>query len=43
VDTVSGWLRRRIIEGTGAKRVSGADEIEQPELVEDSARQIERP
>jgi phosphonate transport system permease protein len=29
VDTVSGWVRRRIIEGVGAKRVS---EIEEPTL-----------
>jgi phosphonate transport system permease protein len=29
VDTVSGWVRRRIIEGAGAKRVS---EIEEPTL-----------
>jgi phosphonate transport system permease protein len=42
VDTVSGWVRRRIIEGEGAKRVTG-DEIEQPELTEDSAAQIQRP
>jgi phosphonate transport system permease protein len=33
VDTVSGWTRRRIIEGAGARRVQ-ADEIEQPELEE---------
>ncbi|HEX2193581.1 MAG TPA: phosphonate ABC transporter, permease protein PhnE [Candidatus Limnocylindria bacterium] len=32
VDTVSGWLRRRIIEGTGA-RVTG-EVVEQPELAE---------
>jgi phosphonate transport system permease protein len=32
VDTVSGWLRRRIIQGSGA-RVQG-EFIEQPELVE---------
>jgi phosphonate transport system permease protein len=33
VDTVSGWARRRIIEGAGARRVQ-ADEIEQPELAD---------
>ncbi|HEU5326185.1 MAG TPA: phosphonate ABC transporter, permease protein PhnE [Candidatus Limnocylindria bacterium] len=42
VDTVSGWVRRRIIEGEGAKRVTG-DEIEQPELTEDIAARIQRP
>ena len=31
VDLVSGWVRRRIIEGAAARRVS-ADEIEQPEV-----------
>jgi phosphonate transport system permease protein len=33
VDTVSGWLRRRIIEGAGATRVRG-EMVEQPELAE---------
>ena len=33
VDTVSGWVRRRIIEGGGTKRVVDA-ELEQPELAE---------
>lgn len=33
VDTVSGWVRRRIIEGSGAKRVTDAV-LEQPELAE---------
>ena len=42
VDTLSGWVRRRIIEGEGAKRVTG-DEIEQPELTEDIAARIQRP
>lgn len=42
VDTVSGWVRRRIIEGTGARRVQ-ADEIEQPELTESTEDRIERP
>ena len=42
VDTVSGWVRRRIIEGAGAKRID-PDAIEQPELVEGVAGQIERP
>lgn len=31
VDTASGWLRRRIIEGAGARRIR-ADELEQPEI-----------
>jgi phosphonate transport system permease protein len=30
VDLLSGWIRRRIIEGTGAKRIK-ADAVEQPE------------
>ncbi|HSK94286.1 MAG TPA: phosphonate ABC transporter, permease protein PhnE [Candidatus Angelobacter sp.] len=34
VDTISGWARRRIIEGVGAKRVSGDEIIAQPEAVE---------
>ena len=34
VDLVSGWVRRRIIEGAGAKRVSGEDLVEQPETAE---------
>jgi phosphonate transport system permease protein len=33
VDAASGWVRRRIIEGSGARRVSG-EPVEQPELVE---------
>jgi phosphonate transport system permease protein len=33
VDTVSGWVRRRIIEGGGTRRAIEA-ELEQPELVE---------
>ena len=33
VDVVSGWVRRRIIEGAGARRLTG-DEIEQPEVVD---------
>jgi phosphonate transport system permease protein len=40
VDTASGWIRRRIIEGAGAKRLT---EAEQPELVEASPTRIERP
>jgi phosphonate transport system permease protein len=40
VDTVSGWIRRRIIEGAEAKRLT---EAEQPELVEASPARIERP
>jgi phosphonate transport system permease protein len=42
VDTVSGWVRRRIIEGTGARRVTG-EPIEQPELIETAPAGIERP
>ncbi len=42
VDTISGSVRRRIIEGTGAKRVT-ADEIEQPELTESVPERIQRP
>ena len=36
VDYISGAIRRRIIEGTGAKRVVGED-LEQPELAEHPA------
>lgn len=32
VDTVSGWIRRRIIEGAEAKRVSAEEIVEQPEM-----------
>ena len=42
VDTVSGSVRRRIIEGAGAKRVRG-DVLEQPELTESTPAAIERP
>lgn len=42
VDLVSGWVRQRIIEGSGAKRVQ-ADELAQPELVEATPGQIQRP
>lgn len=42
VDLLSGWVRRRIIEGSGAGRVEG-DEMEQPELVESQPGTIERP
>ena len=42
IDMASGWLRRRVIEGSGARRISG-DEILQPELVESSAERIARP
>jgi len=31
IDTVSGWVRRRIIEGAGARRVAGAA-LEEPEF-----------
>ena len=34
VDTISGWARRRIIEGVEAKRVGGGEMVEQPEAVE---------
>ncbi len=34
IDVASGWVRRRIIEGTGAKRLAGDDILEQPEGVE---------
>lgn len=42
VDTVSGWVRRRIIEGAGAKRVD-ADAIAHPELAEVVTGPVERP
>jgi len=42
VDIVSGWVRRRIIEGAGARRTT-ADELEQPELIEGASEQIARP
>lgn len=42
VDMLSGSVRQRIISGVGAKRVRG-DEVEQPEMVETTARQIARP
>ena len=34
VDTISGWARRRIIEGVEAKRIAGEELIEQPEAAE---------
>lgn len=34
VDTISGWARRRIIEGVEVKRVTGEEIIEQPEAAE---------
>jgi phosphonate transport system permease protein len=34
VDTISGWARRRIIEGVESKRISGEEIVEQPEAVE---------
>lgn len=34
VDTISGWARRRIIEGVEAKRVAGEEIVEQPEAAE---------
>ncbi|MDQ4034432.1 MAG: phosphonate ABC transporter, permease protein PhnE, partial [Chloroflexota bacterium] len=48
VDTISGWVRRRIIEGTGARRVTGEpiEEpaiAEQPELTEAAPAGIQRP
>jgi phosphonate transport system permease protein len=42
IDLVSGWVRRRIIEGAGAKRVRG-DVVEQPELIESAPGTIARP
>jgi phosphonate transport system permease protein len=42
VDTLSGSLRRRIIEGAGARRGT-ARVIGQPELVEATPEGIERP
>jgi phosphonate transport system permease protein len=42
VDTVSGWVRRRIIEGTGARRVTG-EPIEHPEMIETAPAGTERP
>jgi phosphonate transport system permease protein len=42
IDLVSGWVRRRIIEGAGAKRVRG-DVVEQPELIESAPETIARP
>lgn len=38
VDTISGWVRRRIIEGAGARRIVDA-EIEQPDLRDASVAQ----
>lgn len=43
VDMLSGSVRQRIITGTGARRVRGDEVVEQPELVEMTARQIARP
>ena len=34
VDTVSGWVRRRIIEGAGARRVTEAEELAEPQLAD---------
>lgn len=34
VDTISGWARRRIIEGVEAKGVRGEELVEQPEVAE---------
>jgi phosphonate transport system permease protein len=42
VDTVSGWVRRRIIEGTGARRITG-EPIEHPEMIETAPAGTERP
>jgi len=36
IDTVSGWLRRRIIEGAGARRVAG-EALEEPSLAASGA------
>lgn len=40
VDTISGWVRRRIIEGAGAKRVSG-DAIEEPSFAGSGAGMVD--
>ncbi len=37
VDTISGWARRRIIEGVEAKRITGEELVEQPEGAEIAA------
>jgi phosphonate transport system permease protein len=37
IDTASGWLRRRIIEGGAARRLQ-AESLDQPELVDVAAR-----
>lgn len=42
VDTISGWVRRRIIEGAD-RRTDADDALAQPELTEDAAVRIERP
>ena len=42
VDTISGWVRRRIIEGTSARAPVG-EELEQPELAEAHPASVERP
>jgi hypothetical protein len=34
IDIASGWVRRRIIEGAGAKRLAGDEILEQPEGAE---------
>lgn len=34
VDTISGWARRRIIEGVEAKRIAGDEIVEQPEVAD---------
>ncbi|HEX5039072.1 MAG TPA: phosphonate ABC transporter, permease protein PhnE [Candidatus Limnocylindria bacterium] len=40
VDTLSGWTRRRIIEGSGARRV-GAEAIEEPSFAGSGAARID--
>ena len=40
VDTVSGWVRRRIIEGAGARRTRG-DEIEEPTFADSGAARVD--
>ncbi len=40
VDTVSGWVRRRIIEGAGAKRIHD-EAVEEPSLAAMGAGKID--
>jgi phosphonate transport system permease protein len=40
IDLVSGWVRRRIIEGSGAKRVSG-EALEEPDFAATGAAKVD--